>query len=490
MPRCNHRLLSLFVILAVSLVVAWGCTQTDDIVSGITTTNIYLQVERLPSAPTGMVYQLWVANQSDTVSLGQFGWDHVMKEVLLPNGSNRPDSNKFVLSDDLFSYSHLFVSVELAGAVPTSPGPIMLLDEVSDPNNAQMELVFPLSDSLWLATVRYNMQPTSANSRTGDGTAVWFANYRAVTDTTPDTTNLSWTFTNETRALLVVDTQPGGQVDSLFISPDQTDTLTAAEVFVKVPWTIEDIAVDSALKVYGPDTLNLGYNIAFGYHTFVTYREDSIIDSTPPYQRHRFNFTWTISSESLPLDIFSQDEFGLPNLDAFGWKYRGWIISTRLDTAVVPTRFTDLAWPVEVLGSSGIPAASASGMYSTGTFSNVGAADNANPFVLNGGQVPPFPGEDFLNTTALQSEYGVNTVINLLTNLATNNVSTVFISLEPNNALTDTTNFPLVAFTGMVPLNSGELTGSTVAVDMWNWTQSVNGNIYGFPKIRISIERL
>jgi hypothetical protein len=482
--------MSLFVILAVSLVVAWGCTQTDDIVSGITTTYVYLQVERLPSAPTGMVYQLWVANQSDTVTLGQFGWDNVMKEILLPSGANRADSNKFELSDDLMSYSHLLVSVELTGAVPTSPGPIMLMDEITDPENDQMELVFPLSDSLWLATVRFNMQPTSGNSRAGDGTAVWFANYRAVSDTTPDTTALSWTFTSETRALLVVDTQEGGQVDSLFISPDQTDTLSAAEVFVKVPWTIEDVTVDSMLKTYGPDTLNLGYNIAFGYHTFVSYREDSIIDSTPPYERHRFNFTWTISSESMPLDIFSQDEFGLPNLDDYGWKYRGWIISTKLDTAVVPTRFTELAWPVENLPSGGIIGASFSGMFTTGTFSDIQAADDANPFVLSGGQVPPFPGEDFLDPTALQAEYGIGGPIDLRSSLFTDDVSTVFISLEPTNAPSDTTNFPLVPFLGMVPFFPDMLDSTEVGLDMWNWTQSVNGNNIGFPKIRISIERL
>ena len=123
--------------------------------------------------------------------------------------------------------------------------------------------------------------------------------------------------------------------------------LTAAEVFVKVPWTIEDIVVDSVLKTYPPNVLNLGYNIASGYRTFVAYRVDSIIDSTPPYEFHRFNFTWTINSESVPTDIFSQDDFGLPNLDAYGWKYKGWILSNGLDTSVVPTRFTDLAWPVE-----------------------------------------------------------------------------------------------------------------------------------------------
>ena len=219
MPRCNHRLMSLFVILAVSLAVAWGCTQTDDIVSGITTTNVYLRVERLPSTPTGMIYQLWAANQNDTISLGLFGWDNVMKEVLLPTGAKRPDSNKFVLSDDLFLYSHLFVSVDAGSGGSGSPESIMLIDEVSDPAIAQMELVFPQSDSLWLATVRYNMQPTSANSRSGDGTAVWFANYRSSADTAQDTTALAWTFTSETRALLVLDTQPGGQIDSIFLNP-------------------------------------------------------------------------------------------------------------------------------------------------------------------------------------------------------------------------------------------------------------------------------
>ena len=65
-----------FLILAVAVCIGWlGCTQPEDIVTPISSSEITLAAERLPSLPDGMAYELWVADNSDTVSLGKFTWD-------------------------------------------------------------------------------------------------------------------------------------------------------------------------------------------------------------------------------------------------------------------------------------------------------------------------------------------------------------------------------------------------------------------------------
>lgn len=485
MPRCNHRPLALLAVFAFTLVAIWGCEQVDDIPVGITTTNMYLAIDRLPSTPTGMIYELWVADASDTLSLGRFGWDNTLKRVLTETGANRPDSNQFTVSTDLFDYQSIFVSVEVAGSLTGQPGSIMLIDDVSDPADEQMELVFPLSDSLWDAIVRYNMETTTDDSRGNDARGVWFANYTTSSDDRPDTTQLIYdvdsTSPENIRAVLHIDSSSG--YDSFFVTPNLEDTLTKDEALVYDQWDISNITLDSILKTYGPDTLNLGADPADAYFSFIRYQVDSAIDSVSPYVHRTFDFTYTTSDESVPLDIFTQDEFNLPNYEPWGWKYKGWVISTTLDPTVTQTSFYPLAWEVETPSYNYIPGASASGMLTTGTFGEITEADDMNRFGLVGGETPPYPGEDFLNSDSLGVYYNISN-INLIPG---NQITTVFISLEPTNFPLDSTNFPLVPFIGVAPLNPIQLSGS---ITMQNWTQTVNGSRQGFPKVTISIERL
>jgi len=328
------------------------------------------------------------------------------------------------------------------------------------------------------------MQATSDNDTGNVGRAVWFSNYTTANDSTPDTTALDVTIDSSTvRALLEIDSS-GGNYDSIFVTPDLTDTLTAAEVFVLDQWEITNITLDSVLKMYGEDTLNLSADPANAYFSFITFDIDSAIDSTEPYVRRTFDFDWTTNDETVPLNIFNQDDFNLPNYEPFGWKYKGWVLSPILDPSVTGTSFSPLAWEVETPSFNFIPRASVSGMITTGTFSDITQPDDANPYVLAGGQTPPYPGEDFLDATALAADYGISSV-QLVPGLP--DTTTVFISLEPVNFPLDSTNFPLVPFIGIAPTSLNQVTGS---ISMRNWTQSVNGNIQGFPKITISIERL
>ncbi|TET94061.1 MAG: hypothetical protein E3J26_05250, partial [Candidatus Zixiibacteriota bacterium] len=117
-----------------------------------------------------MIYELWVANDRDTVSLGKFGYHQTWKTFHDENGDERPDSNYFVLEGDIFDYSierhgHIFVSVETnPDDLPEVPGPIMLIDIVTEPSSDLIELRFPLNDSLTTTTVAFNMETPSDTS--------------------------------------------------------------------------------------------------------------------------------------------------------------------------------------------------------------------------------------------------------------------------------------------------------------------------------------
>ena len=486
MPRCNNRLILGLVTLAV-LASFWGCEQADDISSGISLTQLRMVPERLPSTPYGMIYEMWVATDSDTISLGTFGWDNEAKKFLSPTGADRPDSNLFVFAGDAMDYDVMFVSLELTSdPAPASPGAIMLVDDITDPGVNPLQMIFPESDTLWQSVVRYNMQSTSDDSRGQDGYGLWFSSYSAEIDSVPDTLDLVVTIDSTVRAYLAIDTIVEGvdtTYDSIFLSRDLQDTLTPEDVFVLDQYEITNIRLDSILRDYSSDTLTLGSDS--NYHYFMALEVDSAIDSTEPYYARTFTYTFTTAPRNVLLDIFSQDDYNLPDYSGYGWRYKGWIVSSSIDTTVVSTRLTPPAWNYKSAFENYIPGDKGA-MVTTGTFNVVDSPDDANPFVI-GPKVPPYPGEDFLNVPALQSAYGLTSALNLLPS-ATGNEGTVFISLEPTNYPTDTTNFPLFVMIAPMPSNVAQLTGDQLFT-MTNWTQRFSGALKGFPAIDVSMSR-
>ncbi|MCH7691722.1 MAG: hypothetical protein IIA17_11870, partial [candidate division Zixibacteria bacterium] len=147
-----RRLLILAALVAANTVY-WGCSQPADVLAPFSTSEITLNPQLLPANFPGMHYQLWVSNSQDTVSLGRFAYDNFNKRFLEVNGSLRADSNLFTLDGNIFNFTKLFVSVEEDNdPLPLSPGPIMLIDDVTLPSDLSVDLVFPLSDILWEAT--------------------------------------------------------------------------------------------------------------------------------------------------------------------------------------------------------------------------------------------------------------------------------------------------------------------------------------------------
>ena len=126
-------------------------------------------------------------------------------------------------------------------------------------------------------------------------------------------------------------------------------------------------------------------------------------------------------------------------------------------------------------------------LFTTGTFNRIDTVDDSNPYALNG-PAGPFPGEDFLNSTVLQAQFGINRVD--LVSPSAGNTGTVFISLEPENSPHDTTNFPLILLTRQLP-TLGQITGGTVSLSMMNRSGTLDSDPLspGFPQIDISLKR-
>ena len=119
----------------------------------------------------------------------------------------------------------------------------------------------------------------------------------------------------------------------------------------------------------------------------------------------------------------------------------------------------------------------------TGKFNKINQPDNSNPYRA-GPRLPQFPGEDFISNVPgglSPTSWGG------LVPLNNGKSGTVFISLEPTNFVTATTNFPLIPFMSDVPSSKSIIDSSVVIINMLNRTQT-NDPFIGFPRIRVDIK--
>ncbi|MBN1212401.1 MAG: hypothetical protein JXA92_07470 [candidate division Zixibacteria bacterium] len=396
-----------------------------------------------------MIYELWVAktenvdtsiSASDVVSMGRFSYHDATKTYF--DSSGQEMANRFVLKDDIFKYSKIFVSVEDIVDVNNRPGPIMLIDDITNPQDNPIYLVFPESDTLHNATVTFNKETVSDRNRTNDGRGIWFCNYETGRDSIPDTVSLIINFT-----------------------PIESDTPIYDAQCSVISTTVDTIPI-----VYGPDTIAYGTNLR---HIRIEVEYGYCTDTIPPYQDYRQMISPVAVDNIILLDIFNQFDFNLPDYTPYGWKYKGWVVSKAVPTSAIG-ELTPPVWPYHTLNYNHIPGYTG-GLITTGTFSRVDTVDDGNPYTLAGQKVPPFPGEDFLDATALFDSLGLSSPPNL-----NSDSGTAFISLEPANFTTDTTNFPL--FVMLKPIDPG-LSNQ----DMFNRTATIKGDLYWFPQITVNI---
>ncbi len=463
----------LIIVLAVSgLTFYFSCTQPKDILTPVSRSDLYLwgndleprlKPQNMPTNPDGMIYELWVVNDNDTASLGKFGYSQDSLKFYDENGNERPDSNHFALDGDIFHYSQIFVSIETnPDTLPESPGPIMLIDDVTDPSANQIKLRFPLSDSLWIAVAEFNMEtPSDSDANANDGFGIWFSSYSEKSGAVRDTTKL-----DSVRLVYMED------------STLPQDTFT---------WWIDTIVNDTTYNivgVYGLDTIG---------HLVV--RFDSVLqkDTTWPYtvmvdkgvDPNVTRFFYTVGdSTTFTFENFSQIDYGIPNYSAYGWKYKGWIVSPEVPVHAVG-KITLPAYTINSNPTDSLIPGIEGGLLTTGTFADATAPDDGNLYSL-GPRVPPFPGEDFLTNLPFPASGWQG-----LLPRATGNSGTIFITLEPDNFVTDTTNFPL--FVLLKPLPSSREYLQDYSDHIYEFTMKnltpTNRLTDSFPMIVVEIER-
>lgn len=473
MLRRSNRL-PLVVLASFTIILLLSCTQSPDILTPVATTDVALSVERLPSLPAGMAYQLWVAKAGDTVSLGRFLYDADHQNFEEVTGEVRSDS--FALKGDILNFTTIFVSVErIADPSTTSPGPIMLIDNVSNTNDSPIRLRFPKADSLWLSVVKYNMQtPTDLDRDANIGSGLWFTRYQTIRDSIPDTIGQVWTL-----------------IDSVVFDTSRFPFIYTCGV--------QDTANDSAYYnlggsefLYMSDTLPIHHGVKFTQifcvDSIAPFEGQVLVDSFPTVIPHIYIRDW-----------YNQQGFILPDIHNYGWHYKGWIVTPYLNSVSMTSRWrlTKPAYRYNTPNESFLPGDTGV-LFTTGSFDTLGASDFGNPFSLPHA-TPPFPGEDFLDSTALMQTYGISSVQFLPDLSGSTNTGTVFLSIEPDNFIYDTTNFPLIAMAAPVPArrtlvtdtrpSNSPLRGVPVEIDLNNYTSTVPGNTVGFPVIGVTIKR-
>ncbi len=505
MSMLKSRLLVIIFVIG-ALTIMLSCSQTDNVVSPKSLTKVWLDVQRLPTPPAGMMYGLWVSKvpytsisePSDAKELGRFS--HMYSDTLIAfldeNGDVRTDSNEFRLDGDLFGYSYLFVTTEVEASVDTLPGPMMLGQTITGSTDT-IRMYFPQQDSLWESIVRCNfMNPTSDipgdfdNNPSSYGYGLWFSNHEFTLLPIHDTFNVVVSNTWDT-------IKP--KLDSI-----TGDTMNLTDLRKEYPdsvwYTYDTIRVD-----FGRDRLALGIDryTHYGAKQHIIRRGGTAV----PRLKKNFHFAVDSTVDTVGLDDFSQDLYDLPDLGRYGWKYKGWIVSENIPKGAVG-EFTPPVWDYK--NSELLIPGYQGGLMTTGKFTNVTDSDESNPFTLSVNwdvdsvfidtvstdpivtdttiqtfhnlKRPRFPGEDFLNATALSdSTHGA--IASPLYTLS--QPGSVFISLEPNNMVTDTTNFPLILFSRTVPPVDVD------SVNLWtlsNWAGVAPGS-RGLPKIEARIKR-
>jgi len=347
-------------------------------------------------------------------------------------------------------------------------------------------LEFPLSAILQDDTrVRYSMEGvTDLNRWQHDGYGVWFSAYFFAQINLRDTLGASISFVYDT-------IEP-------IIDPGTGDTLNLDEIHDTLNIDSFWFVTDTFRVIFGSDTLTLDVDSVT--HISTTWELIYAVDTTYPFvTRSVDSLVFDTVPHLVNLDIFMQDNYDFPDFSDWGWQYKGWITSEYIDSTAIG-KFTPPAWDYDIGGENNIPG-DQGGLLTTGTFSRVDEPDDSDPYTFLvfdrvdslGNTIykrPMVPGEDFLDVAALNADGIPNngSGVDLMPGPNMSRYASVFISLEPVNRVSDTTNFPLIPYFHKFPDTWPDPFGRTW-VTMHNWTKTVTGTS-GFPLVTARIQRL
>ncbi len=499
MTRPKHLLLLTLVVASMALY--WGCEQPETILADKNQTVIHLEPERMPSTPYGMLYSLGVADDvvDDSVQgvteIERFGYDWETRTFLDALGEPRVDTNRFVFSGDIYDYGYILVTVQKIrafGSTADTVGPVMLIDEIQDPDDDPLLMVFPYMDTLTASQAFFHMKAVSDDDSWGDtstatnGAAIWFSTVSWETETHRDTVELISYI-----------------IDSNWVDDFGEDRCFEGIVNISGYETPVEVT-----RVFGLDTI-IGTAVHYDAETYLT-----CVDSgPPPYLKSNLDsLVWRVGLTNSEGEFIEDDSIRVSyndhvqiggywkDLTRFGWKYRGWVVSSVIKEVNAGIGvITPPAWIAYNTDNDSIIRGFDGELLSTGTFVSLEEPDDGNPYIGSQHGVPPYPGEEFLHVP------GAATNEVQLVPGGGRSTGTIFIAMHPSNALTDTTNFPLIVSTVDLPAYRGQVTAadqghpkgvfdpysySLIGRAITDLPSSPAGpHLQGFPQIEVKFER-
>jgi hypothetical protein len=522
MYRRFNRLLCIALSAALLAVFA-GCSQPDDVLSPVSSTKIILTPERLPTLPQGMIYELWLKkNNDDVISLGKFGWDSRLYRFYDAAG-NRRDSIWEVAFDALQGKS-LMISVENnPDPQPSVMGPVMLTDTLVDPAKRPMKMIYPRD--FWQAQPGYSItSPTDGNSYNGQASGIWFAQYEFVRIDWMDTTEVRMSLFAGTLFTLVIDTiwdstvvPPAiSRIDTTNLNDLQNTLIKTAITNVRSDTNFHYIPDAATLLIDSLRLIRQKFDVITHFANATndtifytdTIRRAGFPDSIATFAAAPFTIydanqaTYTTSLNVDTVDVFFNSladtliDRPVLDLNGTGWHYKGWVISPSIPSSAGFGKLSKPSWNLATADYVLNP--SDAGILTTGTFRQFEGNDDSNPYSMTK-RVPSFPGEDFLiNLPPGVGPRGIYLADSLNPLVRT---GTAFITLEPDNFNSDSTNFPLIIFTsqGRLPKYDSITVVRTnynptifkldYLFPLQNWASSVNGNTAGFPAVHVGLIR-
>ncbi len=535
MKSMNGRSNRLFgtALFAILLLLGLGCTQSDDIAAPVATTGISIDPQRLPNAPEGYAYALWVEPvEGDPIFIDIFDWN---SELYIFTDTTDTTDNQieptWTVDIDVLhsSYAYLSLTIEKLDEFTdtTEMGPVMLQSDIHDPEEEPIKMVFPYD--LWEGTGSFSVEtPTDKNSNSNEDGGIWFAIYVydsvLVTDTLGfQSSSISYTNRIDTTywncleysgedcidsveveeypsyEWRIVDTLKGEELPYTLdtIGYCNLDTTLVGHVFINILDTLTDgsgqdsiVALDTLYYQYirydiVATPVNLGSTVRVDTVRLEISGTDTnaVIVEVPPYRDVQWSFAYDQDTNIVFIDRFIDAFDELPDLNGTDWHYKGWVISPYIDT----TTFGKLTKPVWLPAQYEIfLSPSSGGMISTGSFKSFDLPDDGNPYSLTG-RVPPYPGEDFLQN--LPDGHPPLTFCDVTDSSSA--AGTVFITVEPDNYGSNTTNFPLILMTGDMPSyrQVSNRLAHTQLFDLINRFQALDDDPHGWPALLVTIDR-
>ncbi|MFH1688365.1 MAG: hypothetical protein ABIE70_12700 [bacterium] len=363
----------------------------------------------------------------------------------------------------------------------------MLIDEVSDPFDDPIYLVFPYSNKKMYspdyefteAWAYYHMMAISDDTGQGDdspeafvtnGAAVWFNSVLFTAGQLQDT-NAMTSFV----------------IDTTWNADYGDDTCRTFIV------GISNVTNTTVRRGFGLDTFDqaaVRYDVELETWCVDTLEKDPLLDSLLSTEVH---FVWD-TGQLIEFNYFDQVQIGGEFKDptGFGWRYEGWVISD-LITGNDLGGLTPPAWVSYNTSLDSLIRGADGKLISTGQFVTLEQPDDANPYVLPGHVVPPYPGEDFLTNLPT----GVTTPLQLVPVGGTRSRGSILITLEPSNRISGSTNFPLIVNVGELPSSREQVETSTQGTRgalhnkaNTNVGAAAGTVLQGFPVVKVAINRM